>query len=85
MIGVDRTEIRSRPNAARSSTANGVAGRNMVIGYHAAHSRSRCRILVVGMGVEKEASVLETRLVEKKRPMGSSQTGGAVLIVRGPI
>lgn len=30
MMGVDSTDIRSRANAAKSSTAKGVAGRNMV-------------------------------------------------------
>lgn len=30
MIGVDSTDIRSKANAAKSSTAKGVAGRNMV-------------------------------------------------------
>jgi hypothetical protein len=59
MMGVDKTESNSRPNAAKSIIDSGVAGRNMVTGGHAAKPRSRegCR--------EKRAGVLETRPVEE--------------------
>lgn len=63
MIGVERTESKSRANAANSIIASGVAGRNMVTGDHAAEAWSRkgCR--------ERSASVLETRPAKKKRPI----------------
>lgn len=31
MMGVDRTDINNNPNAAKSSTARGVAGRNIFV------------------------------------------------------
>jgi hypothetical protein len=36
MIGVDRTESKSRAKAAKSSTDSGVAGRNMATEVHTA-------------------------------------------------
>jgi hypothetical protein len=74
-MGVEITESRSRANAANSSTDSGVAGRNMVVGAQAALLRSSRR------GGRKRASVLETRLVEKKRPIARDRVAKDGVVV----
>jgi hypothetical protein len=60
MMGVDKTESNSRPNAAKSIIDSGVAGRNMVTGGHAAKPR-------VEKVVEKKEPASSRRGWQKKK------------------